>query len=180
MTTIRVAAHVHSEWSDDASWTLADIARAFSRRRYDAVLMCEHDRGFSAEKWDDYRHACAAVSAGGITLIPGIEYQDGGNCVHTPVWGVDVPFLGESRPTLELLRAARDHNAVAVFAHPWRRNAIERYSPEWAPLLSAVEIWNRKYDGIAPRRGALEFARHEDLGPFVTLDFHTRRQFFPL
>ena len=67
-----------------------------------------------------------------------------------------------------------------MLAHPWRRNAISRYQPEWAPLLSAVEIWNRKYDGVAPHREIKEFADREGFAPFVSLDFHTRRQFFPL
>jgi hypothetical protein len=67
-----------------------------------------------------------------------------------------------------------------VLAHPWRLNSISRYQPEWAPLLSAMEIWNRKYDGFAPHREVIEFADREGFAPFVSLDFHTRHQFFPL
>jgi hypothetical protein len=180
VTTLRVAAHVHSSWSYDGEWSLTDIAAAFSRRRYDAVLMCEHDRSFDQERWEKYRQACRAASNNRITLIPGIEYEDGDHVVHTPVWGAEVPFLGAGRPTLELLGAAQKEGAVAVFAHPWRRNAIARYQPDWAPLLSAVEIWNRKYDGIAPNRHLVSLAARENLTPFVSLDFHTGRQFFPL
>jgi predicted metal-dependent phosphoesterase TrpH len=180
MTSLRIAAHVHSSWSYDAEWSLQDLASAFSRRRYNAVLMSEHDRSFDQQRWLEYRKACEAASTPAITLIPGIEYEDSEGIVHIPVWGDDVPFLGCGRPTLELLRAARAEGAVAVFAHPWRRNAISRYEPEWAPLLSAVEVWNRKYDGMAPRREARSFAAREGLKPFVSLDFHGRRQFFPL
>jgi predicted metal-dependent phosphoesterase TrpH len=180
MTRLRVAAHVHSAWSYDAEWTLDEIARAFRKRRYDVVLMSEHDRSFDQPRWEEYQEACRAASSSGITLIPGIEYEDGDNVVHTPVWGERVPFLGAGLPTLELLRSARAEGAVAVLAHPWRRNAISRYQAEWAPFLSAVEIWNRKYDGIAPNRKASKFAAEADLGQFVALDFHTGRQFFPL
>lgn len=180
MTTVRVAAHVHSSWSYDAEWSLADIALAFQRRRYDVVLMSEHDRGFDQRRWTEYQKACVAASADDIILVPGIEYEDADNVVHTPVWGENVPFLGSGRPTLELLRLARAEGAVTVLAHPWRRNAISRYQPEWAPLLSAVEIWNRKYDGVAPHRDTAKFANRQGFAPFVSLDFHTRRQFFPL
>jgi hypothetical protein len=180
MTTLRVAAHVHSSWSYDAEWSLAEIARSFRRRQYDVVLMSEHDRGFNQGRWIKYQKACAAASTGDILLIPGIEYEDADNVVHTPVWGENVPFLGAGRPTLELLSLARSEGAVAVLAHPWRRNAILRYQPEWAPLLSAVEIWNRKYDGVAPHRDTAKFADREGFAPFVSLDFHSRRQFFPL
>ena len=48
------------------------------------------------------------------------------------------------------------------------------------PLLSAIEVWNRKYDGIAPRREAKRFAQHEGLRSFVALDSHTSHEFFPL
>ena len=180
MTRLRVAAHVHSSWSYDAEWSLPEIAKAFARRRYDAVLMSEHDRSFDQQRWMAYRRACQEASTDEITLIPGIEYEDDDNVVHTPVWGDSVPFLGSGLPTLELLRAAAAEGAVAVLAHPWRRNAISRYQPEWAPLLTAVEIWNRKYDGIAPNREITKIAARDDLESFVALDFHTRRQFFPL
>ena len=180
MTALRVAAHVHSAWSYDAEWALEEIARAFGRRGYHAVLMAEHDRGFDQARWQKYQDACRAASTSRITLIPGIEYEDGDSVVHTPVWGEHVPFLGAGRPTLDLLHAAQNEGAVAVLAHPWRRDAIARYQPEWAPLLAAVEIWNRKYDGIAPNRQAASLAAAADLGRFAALDFHTSRQFFPL
>jgi len=180
MTRWRVAAHVHSSWSYDAEWSLSDIAHAFRRRRYDVVLMSEHDRSFDQQRWADYQQACADASTDGILLVPGIEYEDADSVVHTPVWGDGVPFLGAARPTLELLQSARARGAVAVLAHPWRRNAISRYQPQWASLLSAVEVWNRKYDGVAPHRDGYLFADREGLRTFVSLDFHTRRQFFPL
>ena len=180
MKSARVAAHVHSSWSYDGEWTLPQIARAFSRRRYDVVLMSEHDRSFDQQRWEEYQNACEAASTADITLIPGIEYEDADNVVHTPVWGSQVPFLGSNLPTLDLLYAARAEGAVAVLAHPWRKNAISRYQPEWASLLCAVEIWNRKYDGFAPNREAVSLAEKDKIEPFVSLDFHTSRQFFPL
>jgi hypothetical protein len=180
MRTAKVAAHVHSTWSYDGQWSLEDIARAFTRLGYDAVLMAEHDPGFDERRWQEYQLACQAASTSQIALIPGIEYQDPDNVVHTIVWGADVPFLGSERPTLEVLRAASEHETAALMAHPWRRNAIERFEPQWAPLLSATEIWNRKSDGIAPRPGARAFAQTHRLTPFVSLDFHRARQFFPL
>ena len=48
--TVKAAFHVHSEWSYDAKLPLADIAALFRRHHFDVVFMCEHDRGFSAER----------------------------------------------------------------------------------------------------------------------------------
>jgi hypothetical protein len=176
---IRVAAHVHSEWSDDASWTLPDIAAAFARRGYDAVLMCEHSRGFEASAWDEYRRACAIASTPSLLVVPGIEYNDGDDVVHIPVWG-DLPYYGPTPAIPDLLAAASADRGVAVFAHPSRREAWRRYDPAWTKHLTAMEIWNRKYNGIAPDPRAVELAEREGLPGFVALDFHTSRQFFPL
>jgi hypothetical protein len=176
---VRAAAHVHSEWSDDASWPLGRIAAAFGRRGYRVVLMCEHSRGFTAAKWHEYVQACEAASSRRVTLVPGIEYGDGDDVVHIPVWG-RVPFFGEAPRTGALLGAVSEAGGTAVWAHPWRRDAWQRFDPSWSRYLSAVEVWNRKYDGIAPSRRSLELSRRAGTRPFVSLDFHTRRQLFPL
>jgi predicted metal-dependent phosphoesterase TrpH len=179
MTRYRAAAHVHSEWSDDAAWSLPDLAAAFGRRGYDAVLLCEHSRGFDASEWDAYLAACADASTDRVLLVPGIEYNDDDNVVHVPVWG-DVPFFGRTPDIGELLAKASAEDGVSVLAHPWRKEAWRRYEPAWTAHLTAVEIWNRKYNGIAPDRRAADLARREGLREFVSLDFHTGRQFFPL
>lgn len=177
---VRVATHVHSEWSYDASWRLEALAGEFARRGYDVVLMAEHDRGFEDTRWEAYRRACAEASDDRILIVPGIEYEDPSRVVHVPVWGESMPFLGGGRETLDLLRDAHAAGGAAVLAHPWRRDAITRYRPEWAQYLLGIEIWNRRYDGIAHNPRGRSFAAAHGLLPFVALDFHTRRQFFPL
>jgi hypothetical protein len=177
---LRLAPHVHSDWSYDGTFGLREIALAFARRRYDAVLMAEHDRGFDAERWDAYRAACAEASAGGALLVPGIEYSDAANAIHVPVWG-EIPFLGEGLGTGDLLVRAAEAGGVAVLAHPGRREAWRRFDPAWAPRLLGIELWNRKYDGYAPSPAATRLLQEQtDLVPFVGLDFHTARQFHPL
>jgi predicted metal-dependent phosphoesterase TrpH len=175
---LRAAAHVHSEWSYDGSWPLPALARLFAQLGYDAVLRCEHDRGFDEARWTAYRAACAGASDGAL-LVPGIEYSDADNRVHVPVWG-DVPFLGEGVETGELLSRVRDLGASAVFAHPARRRAEEVFDPDWGRDLVGVEWWNRKTDGYAPQpRTGRELASHGAV-PFASIDFHTSRQLLPL
>lgn len=179
MTRLRVAAHVHSEWSYDGRWELGAIARLFGRLGYDAVLMAEHDRGFDDERWGSYREACARASTDDVLLVPGIEYADAADRIHIPVWG-DVPFLGEGVETGELLERAVDGGASAVFAHPARRRAAEGFDPDWGRHLLGVEWWNRKYDGYAPNpETGRALASHGTL-PFASIDFHTARQLVPL
>jgi predicted metal-dependent phosphoesterase TrpH len=176
----RVVVHVHSDWSYDGSWKLSELATAFRRRGYRAILMAEHDYGFSPERWAAYRRACAEASSGEILLVPGIEYSDADNTIHVPVWG-DVPFLGEELDTDEMLRAVADAGGLAVLAHPRRKNAWAKLDPAWLPYLIGIELWNRRYDGYAPSRRVAELLReHPRLLPFATLDFHTTRHFHPL
>jgi hypothetical protein len=181
VTRIRVASHVHSEWSYDGRWTLEQISEAFGRRGYDAVLLAEHDRGFDAGRWAEYRAACAAVGAGaGARLIPGIEYSDPGNSVHIPVWG-DISFLGAGMETADLLPGARAAGGIAILAHPGRRNVGRTLDPQLFQYFTGIEIWNRKYDGYAPNRMAGDLVRaRPGVIPMVSLDFHTARQFHPL
>jgi hypothetical protein len=176
---VRAVAHVHSEWSDDGSWTLRRIVTTFARLGHDVVLMSEHSRGFTAAKWQEYLAACQQASSDQLLVVPGIEYGDEDDVVHIPVWG-HVPFLGAALPTGKLLPMVSEVGGIAMWAHPWRRDAWRRFEPAWLDHLTAVEVWNRKYDGIAPSRAALALVRREGMRATVALDFHTRRQLFPL
>jgi len=186
MSKIRAAFHVHSEWSYDAELSLTEVAALFRRQRYDAVFMCEHDRGFSSERLEEYVVACEQASgggspssAGGPLLIPGIEYAGPGDRVHVPVWG-PVPFLGEGIPTGELLAEVAKHDGVSVFAHPVRRSAWQSIDPAWLELFTGIEIWTRKWDGWAPNPRACRWAAAHDLVGFGALDLHKPGQAFPL
>ncbi len=176
---VRAVSHVHSQWSDDASWTLSRIAATFTRLHCHVVLMSEHSRGFTETKWQEYRRACAEASTDRITLVPGIEYGDQDDVIHVPVWG-ELPFFGDGQSIGKLLAAVSEAGGTAMWAHPWRREAWRRFDPSWSGYLTAVEVWNRKYDGIAPSLDSVALARREGLATTVALDFHTRRQLFPL
>jgi len=171
--------HVHSSWSYDGSWALADLTAAFSGRGCRVMMTTEHDRGFSAARLAEYREACIKCSSHRLFVLPGLEYSDADNRVHVLVWG-PVPFLGEGVPTDEILEAVAGYGGVAVLAHPERRNAWESFRPAWQRRLLGVEVWNRKYDGWAPSVHAAGLVNRTGRIPFVGLDFHTRRQFFRL
>jgi predicted metal-dependent phosphoesterase TrpH len=174
-----LACHVHSEWSYDGSWTLEALASEFGRRGYQAILTTEHDRGFTPDKLDDYRAACARVSSSSIHIVPGIEYSDASNTVHILTWG-DIPFLGEGLATRDLLEAVKQHDGIAVLAHPSRRNAWKVVENSWIELLDGIELWNRKTDGWCPSREAAQLLRRFEVAPYLGIDFHTARQQFPI
>ena len=99
----------------------------------------------------------------------------------TSRFGADLPFLGEARATDELLAEVTSRRGVAVLAHPDRREAWRALDRDALCSLVGIEVWNRKYDGWAPSSVAIRLCEKESgLIPFFGLDFHTRRQLFPL
>lgn len=179
MTQIRVVLHAHSTWSYDGHWPLEKVARFYGAFGVDAVMMCEHDTGFAPDQFDTYRDACARASTAKCTLIPGIEYSSPNNDIHLPTWGVN-HFLGEHRPTLDILREVQAAHGVAIFAHPIRREVFRQYDPAWTPFLSAIELWNRKSDGISYGPEAWEIIENTGLPATVGQDFHKLRHAYPL
>jgi hypothetical protein len=179
VSTIRAAFHVHSEWSYDARLPLRELSSLLGANGYQAVFMCEHDRGFSAGRLRAYEEECAAASAYGALLVPGIEYADERDRVHVPVWG-EVPFLGEGVPTRRLLEQVDAEGGVSVLAHPVRRDAWQLVEPEWLRLCTGIEIWTRKWDGWAPNPRACRWAAEAGLVGIAALDLHLARQTFPL
>jgi glycosyltransferase involved in cell wall biosynthesis len=175
---ILAVAHLHSTWSYDGHWSLEDLCRRFSNHGYRVLMMTEHDRGFTVARHNEFREACQRASNGEILVLPGIEYSDAANSVHVLVWGA--PFLGEGVATNETLKAVREAGGIAVLAHPSRKEAWRYFGSDWADRLWGIEVWNRKYDGWAPSKTAPALLQRTELMPFVGLDFHTRRQSFPL
>lgn len=177
---IRIASHVHSDWSHDGKWPLSKIASYFKKGGLHCILTSEHDESFNNDRWQSYREACIENSSADFLIVPGIEYSDPFNIVHVLVWG-DIPFLGAGRETDDLLREVKEFQGVAVLAHPSRRQAWQKYRSQWTPFLSGVEQWNRKADGVAPSREAISLIKQNTgLQSFVGLDFHLWNQFFPL
>ncbi len=179
VSTLRLAAHIHSSFSDDCDWPLERIVRLLQCAGYHGALVCEHDRGMTNEHWRRIRLECDRLTQAGFLTIPGIEYQDPSHTVHVPVYG-DIPFLGSSPHVADVLRRAADHGGVSVIAHPARRDAFRTIREEWLDAATGIEIWNRKYDGIRPNAWAMNQTYKHELVRFVSLDFHGPRQFFPL
>lgn len=176
---MRIVLHAHSTWSYDGRWTLPALARLFGRTGVDAVLMTEHDTGFEPSRFAEYRAACEAASTPACKLIPGIEYSSPDNSVHILTWGL-TGFLAEGRPTLETLERVAEAGGAAVFAHPARREAWRLFDAAWVPLLSGIELWNRKTDGIAPGMEARRLLGETGLPATVGIDFHRSRHLWPL
>jgi hypothetical protein len=180
ITIAKAVTHVHSEWSYDAAWSLSKIARFFEKVGFRIVLTAEHNCTFNNKRWDEYRIACHKASTDRILIIPGLEYSDNTNTIHVLTWGT-LPFLGKNQTINTLLQKVNEMNGICVLAHPSRRNAWQYIDASWLPLLHGIELWNRKFDGLAASREAISLLKANcRLLPFVGLDFHRANQLFPL
>lgn len=180
MRVLRLAPHIHSCASDDSDWSLNRLVAVLSRAGFHGALVCDHDRTMTEERRLQLVAECDRIGdQRGFLLIPGIEYQDRDHVVHMPVFG-RAPFYGRSPDIGEVIRQARTDGAAAFFAHPSRRDAWRHFDPAWAADLAGIEVWNRKYDGLAPNRWALGAAQTHGLLASVALDWHGPRQLYPL
>ena len=178
MTISRILLHNHSTWSDGCM-SLDGVAKLGNRLGAAAVVMSEHDYHFTPLKWDEYVAACREASTSGCVIVPGIEYSSPDDDFH--ILTVGTPrFHGARRDLVDTLAEVRAEGGATVLAHPSRRNCFEKITREILGQLDAVEIWNRKADGLLPVRSYFKFARKRNLGTTVGMDLHTWRQIFPM
>jgi hypothetical protein len=177
---LKVIAHIHTTCSYDGKWEFDKLVKYFEGQGCHVLLMTEHDKGFTQEKFEEYINMCHQASHENFLVIPGIEYGDKDNRVHILTWG-EVPFLGENQETIDVLKAVKKFDVISVMAHPSRRDAWKCYNPEWSSYLSGIELWNRKEDGFKPSEvGGDLLSRNLHIKPYVVLDFHGPKQIFPL
>lgn len=180
MKVLKLAPHIHTCASDDSDWSLERLVTVLSRVGFNGALVCDHDRTMDEQRRQHLVADCDRVGDdSGFLLVPGVEYQDEDHIVHLPVFG-RAPFYRRSPDIGEVITHARENGAAAFFAHPSRRDAWRRFDPAWAGGLAGIEVWNRKYDGVAPNRWALATARECGLLASVALDWHGPRQMYPL
>jgi hypothetical protein len=86
-SVIKAACHIHSEWSYDGKWSLPKLAAGSGG----GLSRVAHDRAtrprFTQARLLEYCEACARARLEQVLIVPGIEYSDADNIVHTLVWG---------------------------------------------------------------------------------------------
>ncbi len=140
--------HCHSVSSDDSRATVDQYVKwvqVLRKRNYvvDGIVLTEH-RKFDFDK--DYS---ALAEQYGLVILKASEFDT--RCGHVLVYGVSEGLakeidLGDVRmDARELMQAARQHDAVAIPAHPGRFGiGLTEYidQGETFPDLSVVEILN--------------------------------------
>lgn len=178
LTAHRVLLHNHSTWSD-GRLSLKEVVRWGERLRVSAIAMSEHDFDLTTHKWEEYVEACRLESTKACQLIPGVEYSSPDDNIHVVTVGAK-SFFGARRDLAKTLAAVRSEGGASILAHPRRRNSFEKITRDLLEQIDAIEVWNRKVDGLAPVRGFSRFAKNNELAITVGMDLHTWRQIFPM
>ena len=171
--------HIHSTWSYDGKYSLEELRTIFKKYNFDGMFTTEHDKGFSRDKWNNYIDICEKLSDENFKIVPGMEYSDPENIIHVQTWG-EHEFAGELLPTHEMLEKIKDQNVFIVWGHPELKNGVNTFDFDLINKIDAIEIWNRKADGIKPSKISSKIAEDNGLIKIAALDFHSKKQLFPL
>jgi hypothetical protein len=94
--------HMHTTYSD-GSGTVAEIKTMALARGLDAVIITNHCKSLTREKWNSLVAETAAASDASFLALPGFEVtgSDGMfNRDHINAWGVNDPFVGDDSKEL--------------------------------------------------------------------------------
>lgn len=157
MRTLRGITHVHSRYSFDGKLELAQLHDLLTEQGIDFALMSEHIEELTAESMAQFVSECAALSAKGCVLVPGIEID----ALHILIYGIRTAPPAWSSVT-HLAEQFVQQGALIVISHPVKlHGSLPAPVESWA---EGVEIWNTRYDGrTCPRLKNLQL-------------FHARRK----
>jgi glycosyltransferase involved in cell wall biosynthesis len=153
----RVLAHAHTTWSHDGCLPLGAYIHLARRAGCSVVLLSEHEEsGWTQERYESYKRACAEASTRDVHLVPGLEFLQNGR--HVLCYGLQ--WLPQRPCSVDALAdAAHAQGCVLTLAHPAKYQWRIPYTVLIA--VDVVEVWNSKwiYDGaIGPHPRSLRVA----------------------
>ncbi len=168
---LRGITHAHSTFSFDGKLSVGDLQKLLTESGYEFCLMSEHIETLDRESIDRMLNEYARLPTDRCLMVPGIEIDD----LHILLYGIKSAPLYEK---LEDLAATLWANgAMVAISHPIK--LLRGVPPVILPWLSAVEIWNTRYDGRHnPRFRSVQLFEelrkgNPSLVPLVGVDFHS-------
>ena len=146
------------------------------------VLMAEHDRGFDEDRWQRLPRALRrSQRSAALCWCRASSTRTGQPRPRRRLGRSSLPRRRTSQPrSCSRMRLAK--GGAAMFAHPERREAW-RLLDDHRRIAISSESRSGTASTTAGRRDGWELdlcERHPGLVPFFGLDFHTRRQLFPM
>lgn len=174
MKDIKGIVHVHSTFSYDGRYSIAEIATFARRQGFAFVGMTEHSDTLDHGQVKRFRDECEEASTADCLIIPGIEFTCVGN-LH--LIGLGIQRFHSSKDPIVISQFIRQEQGVAIIAHPKRYDY--KISEKLLAAVNGIEIWNAGYDGrFVPNDRSITLLKHarerqEMLLAFGGQDLHT-------
>lgn len=139
---VKGALHIHSTFSHDGTFSIAELAGRYSARGYQFIAIGEPPQDLNAAKVSKHRGKCAESFSFGFLIIPNIEFSSEGGL---RIFGSAAKRATEEVDPVAVAREIHAQGGFAVLAHPSRNHWAR--DPELLAVLDAPEIWNVCYDG---------------------------------
>ena len=162
----RGAIHIHSTHSYDGKSTLNELKKKAVFLGLDFIALTEHIENLDDESVNVYLRECEKLSDEKFLIIPGFEYSE----FKDHILAIGFKKLFRNLTELELIKYAKKLDSIVILAHPKK----EGYFVDSKVLenIDGLEIWNRKYDGIAPNNKSIEILNGDTLA-FGGNDLHS-------
>lgn len=177
--------HLHSNYSYDGELSLEEIISFAKRYGCQFVVLNEHSKEFSPEKYKELLTKCQELSDNNFCLVPGMEFACGDNNLHILALGLNkiiFDFEGNFEEIEKILNFIKSSNGIAILAHPYRGEAL-KLKENFLGKFTGIEIWNVREDGKGiPKYRNISYLKNlrkkgYSLWGFGGLDFHDLKDF---
>ncbi len=135
--------HVHSNLSHDGRLSILALVDLCREIGAGALFLTEHYDDLDPEKMEAFVSTCNAISAEGLCVVSGIEY-DFPECSDTHVLAVGLERFVPRRDIRKTLEEIRSNGALIIVAHLSRNGG--HIPDEILDIIHGCEVWNTGYD----------------------------------
>jgi hypothetical protein len=150
--------HVHSKHSYDGKESLRDVCAELRRRKFDFLLLTEHDDTLEPSSYARIISECHELSDRRFLVVPGLEIRCWrSESVQWHIAAVGVQSWIARGPISDVIQNIHKAGGLAVFLHPFQYAREIDIQELFA--FDGLELWNGKNDGnFAPRWRTLRLA----------------------
>lgn len=174
--------HFHSNYSYDGELSLGEIISFAKRYGCQFVVLNEHCKEFSQEKYKELLAKCQELSNNDFCLVPGMEFACCDNNLHILALGLNKIIFDFEDDFEEILNFIKSSNGIAILAHPYREKTL-KLREDFLGKFTGIEIWNVREDGKGiPKYRNISYLKKlrkkgYNLWGFGGLDFHDLKDF---
>jgi len=149
--------HIHSIYSTDADYSIAELKNLFIGFGYDFIAVTDHldssdDDNERKKIYLSIIDECRENTDDRFCIIPGLEIA---TTEGYHILGVGLKSFVTNDSVNIVIKEIQKQGALAILAHPYR-DSYEKFNKDFFCSLNGIEIWNRnEFFGKYPNKQAL-------------------------